>query len=358
MTKDSASKMKHWFKKASQQLIGNALGNQILPAHNSKEIEENNKTWRQEFEQTQKNLNLTTKRYFVPEGLYASLDTYAIQPKNKSNLFILNLMPNCTPYEKTLSQAAKDADELNVNIITFNYRGVCGSTGFAEQFEDLVQDCKTEVKHLIEQKVPPENIILTGFSLGSAVAALAAKELHQENLKVKVFCDRGFASVTKEVVGLIREGSFANNDFHETKWRRFLGHISKPLLKATLQATNWEANAAKAFEEIPEQYKEYLVIRSRKEKRSELRRDDTFVPYYASLHEGLNKKNKAAKFETTRDTTEGHFAPLKEIHNRYGQSGFEFFNSFVKEGRNNQEPEVKELKNRGHIVVKKIHKKT
>lgn len=148
--------------------------------------------------------------------------------------------------------------------------------------------------------------------------------------------------------------------------------VAKPFIKFGVALAKWEINAGSAFKSIPEAYKDYIVVRSRKEIRGN-RIDDAVIPHYASIHKVLTseRREKKAKIdegienldniirkadplakpgltnarealvqarekiksdrkmETVTQYANGHNADWSTLHNRSGKSAQTFFREFV-----------------------------
>lgn len=216
-----------------------------------------------------------------------------IKPVWEQN-YLINFLGNAGLYEEdfNLNEMQNDANQLQCNVVGFNYRGVGESktTGkFAQSIEDLVVDGIAQVNRLLEKGVPASRITLKGHSLGGAIAVLVTKYFHDHGQKISVFCDRSFRDLTHVVVGWIRKSE-----------SKLLGSLSYPFIKLALLATKWEINVAGAFKAIPEAYKQYVVIKpSHEEKVEAKRRDrelrDEIISGYASLHRALKNERKKEK---------------------------------------------------------------
>jgi len=91
------------------------------------------------------------------------------------------------PYMRGLALTAKN---LNINVHSFNYPGIAGSTGEIYEFNDLVNSGIAVVNSLLTQGKDPGNIVLQGHCVGSNVA-LAVKNFfakeHGVELKLLMF---------------------------------------------------------------------------------------------------------------------------------------------------------------------------
>jgi len=284
-----------------------------------------------------------------------SLSTFEIQHPSqtkhdiKDQQYIINFIGNSTCYELELSSIMRDVEELNVNVVSFNYRGVAQSTGSPKSIDDLLVDGIAQVQRLLENGVLPENITLKSHSLGGAVGTLVAHHFHQQGITLNLFNSCSFSSTTNEVVGMIRVGN-TNTGHKETVGYKVLGFLAKPFVKFCVSLVKWEINAGEAFKAIPEKYKEYILIRSAKNERNKSGiYDDSVIPHYASIHNFLKSERQAKKVawkdaESThaknRKMSAGasfdcHNVSRSKLKNRSGQTANEFFNEFVR-----RKPEV------------------
>lgn len=323
------------------------------------------------------NATLHFEKYQVITHDGAVLDTLeithsaqdAVYPSLKN--YIINFPGNAMCYEQTLKAMNDDALALKCNVIGFNFRGVNQSTGKPKSKDDLVIDGIAQVQRLLDQGVSPENITLKGYSLGASIATLITHHFHQQGIKINLFNDRSFSSITNFLVGHIRTGG--NETGHlESTGMKILGWIAKPFVKLGLLLTQWEINAGNAYKAIPAEYKDYMVVRTRKNARNKDIYDDSVIPHYASIHAALkderraqkanidklivaadkekrhgeplakpdleeagnNLRNaraqfKARKMEVGVAEVNGHLVPQKDLHNRAGKDGVSFFREFV-----------------------------
>jgi len=75
----------------------------------------------------------------------------------------------------TLGQACRFQDTFSFNVLTFDYRGYGKSSGSFPSEHTVYEDADAVWNYVVEQKrIAPHDVILYGFSLGSAVAIEAA----------------------------------------------------------------------------------------------------------------------------------------------------------------------------------------
>ncbi len=204
-------------------------------------------------------------------------------------------------YEEIQNTMRNDANELKCNVIGFNYRGVIKSKRSPRSKEDLITDGIAQVQRLLQEGVSPQNIILKGHSLGGAIATLVAHHFHQHGQPINIFNDRSFSSITNYIVGNIRATKHPEAWGHprighkETWGGKLLGYLAKPFVKFGVSLVKWEFNSGKAFRAIPLAYKDYLVVRTKYQDRTDDHQDDGVVVHYASIHAALKDKRKKYK---------------------------------------------------------------
>lgn len=327
----------------------------------------------------------------------AHLDTFEIQHSSQSKVepryqtYIINLVGNGMCYEQIIDSMKDDAKALQTNVIGFNLRGVNQSKSKLEpgvvgapveqrsdrtrSRQDLLTDGIAQVQRLLDRGVSPQNITLKGHSLGAGVATLVAKHFHKLDQPINLFNGSSFSSLTNFVVGHIRLKRDENRvpvGHKESISGKILGWLAKPFIMFGIALAKWEINAGSAYKSIPSPYKDYMVVRSRKDIR-EHRLDDAIIPHYASIHNDLTsqrteKKERIEKevahiedlikysdpiakpqftkakdlllkarerikserkMETYEASENGHIVRPTSLHNRSGVSAQTFFRKFV-----------------------------
>ena len=318
----------------------------------------------------------TVRRYFVPTNDGAELDTLCIESNdaNKSDTekrYIINFCGNMGSCFDSISDRTTEAN-AGYTAISFNYRGVLGSADKnhpCESKQHLIDDGITQVQALLDKNVNPDNINLSGISLGGAIAIEVAAHFHRKGTPIRVFADRTFSSLQTLVNSYA--SMLANtllNPFSRLFYRTpFLAIVAKiifwplsllliglayPIASFALQISDWNLNPGKAVQDIPEQNREYFVAKTPKSKRQNLfdgHIDDEVIPYSASLYkhpflkqERRNQKNevnattatdsKKSKYRKffAQDKQNTHNMELWKLKNTYDETGFEvrmhFFN--------------------------------
>lgn len=294
----------------------------------------------------------------------AQLDTLEIRHRAQQELepkhqtFIINFNCNFKVYEQSLAEMQENARDLQTNVIGFNYRNVGRSQGQVKFMCHLIIDGIAQVQRLLDQGVSPENITLNGLSIGGGVATCVAWYFHQQGKKVNLFNDRSFASSLKLVLSHV-EGI------------PILGGILSLLCTLIMFNSAWYASIAELFQDIPGEFRDYMLVRTPRAKRTAESQDDLSIPHEGSLHRGLrdgrrqikaefdaqitqyeheervdpNTLNelKRAKFEEKEKARNrkmeasvinigadyAHTLPKKHLFNRHGVSADTFFKNFV-----------------------------
>lgn len=367
-------------KFVGNKLFGELVGGLVLPAQNEN-YDSFKVTDHKVSDYNEDNQTLTCEKYNVITYDEAQLDTFEVKHAVQKNTapehqkYIINLVGNGMCYEHITVDMLEDAEALQANVVGFNHRGVGQSTGKAKSSNDLVIDCIAQVQRLLDKGVSPQNITLKGHSLGAGVASLAAQHFHQLGQPINIFNSRSFSTITNFVVGHIRleRDAFGLPIGHKDSRKGIiLSLLAKPFIKIGVALVKWEINAGSAFKSIPEEYRDYIVVRSRKAKRGK-RLDDAVIPHYASIHKELTSERRSKKsaidreirkidnisqkanshakseltikrdhlvktrekiksdrkMETKSPSEEGHNAGWLSISNRSGTNALTFFREFV-----------------------------
>lgn len=290
-------------KAIMNSFLGETIGEIILPAQDLgfREIYNDHSTFINRIIKPKK---LSAQKILVSTHDNANLDTLEIKQKNDTETpvelkkYIIRFVGNGICYEQYIEEMIDDANNLNCNVIGFNYRGVSHSTGKPKSKNDLVTDGIAQVQRLLNAGVNPENITLKGHSLGGGVSALVAKHFLDHGIFLNAFNNSSFSSLTNFVVGQIRTFDLHNhNGHHETFGMKLLGWIAKPFIKFAICLVKWEIEAADAFKALPDTHKEYMVVRSSKARREEYPAvlDDPVIPHYTSMHTALKGERSEQK---------------------------------------------------------------
>lgn len=138
-------------------------------------------------------------------GDKVKLDGMVIKPKvtpEGEAKYVIWLNGLGESYEPKLCRAADYANEVDANVLVFNYRG-CGdssSKGAAPTPNDFVTDTMAMVAYLKSTGVKPEDITIHGYSLGGGIGAKAVEP------GMKYINDRSFSTfsrATKDMLPLM-----------------------------------------------------------------------------------------------------------------------------------------------------------
>lgn len=195
---------------------------------------------------------------------------------------------NAELYEHSLFQSEQLAEDLQANVLTFNYRGVGESQGHPHKMDDLIADADTCVQYLISKGVKEEDIIIRGHSLGGGIATKVAS--------------------TYEEISLINTNSYASIAGVAK------AHIRVPVITTIvakiIQKTDWELNAAESWNEITA--KKLIVFHT----------DDAIMLKPATLFNvvkqtkkktGVSKNKTVTKIETTKKFGVEHIKITKNM---------------------------------------------
>lgn len=218
----------------------------------------------------------------------AQLDTLEIRHRAQQELepqhqtFIINFNCNFKVYEQSLVEMQENARDLQTNIIGFNYRNVGRSQGQVKFMRHLIVDGIAQVQRLLDQGVSPENITLNGLSIGGGIATGVAWYFHQQGKTVNLFNDRSFASSLKLILSHVENIPI-------------IGGILGFLCTLVIVNSAWYASIAELFQDIPEAFRDYMLVRTPRDKRTVETQDDLDIPHEGSLHLGLREQRRQLK---------------------------------------------------------------
>lgn len=217
-----------------------------------------------------------------------------------SDKYIVSLLGDREVLEGKIRTFSSMAQQNNVNLLTFNYRGRGDSTGRAKTIDDIVNDSILQVKNLLAKGVPAKNIGIYGKCFGGAVATKVTEYFHKKGNKVHLFADRTFKSMTDVFMGIQfnpeKKAKYKKKGFFKSKLYTILEKLAPFFVKLGLNISNWEIDVVKAYKNIPEEYKTYINIKvPKKDREGKFVFEDGLVENKASLHEGLKKESKKEK---------------------------------------------------------------
>lgn len=220
------------------------------------------------------------------------------KPSNEKH-YIVKFNGNYDLYENHLEEFAILANKCNATIVAFNYRNVGQSSKTAPRsIKDIEIDGIAEVQRLIAAGVKSKRILLDGISLGGVIATTTANYFHKHKKPVDLFNDRSLSQVSSAAYYLIERDLSLENDLLQTSFESSTSGI--------LHTTGWEENASAAYQNIPNEFKAYMVVGKQSKKTGS--KGDGVIHDFASLHHGVRKADKGA-------TCKKVFSLYQEGHN-------------------------------------------
>lgn len=197
----------------------------------------------------------------------AVLDSVAVTTENEDKKpfserkFIVTCMARDQNYINWIKDFNHSANRIGCTVIGFNYRGIDYSKGMVWTQDNMIDDALSQVQRLLDLGAKPENIGLEGMSLGGVIATLTAARLHEQNLKVKLYNERSFRSSIRLISGYLLPDD-NSNPWNPLNWLRYLiAGLVYILLGPVIWLVGWPMDAETAWDKIPEEDKEYSVVR-------------------------------------------------------------------------------------------------
>ena len=163
------------------------------------------------------------------------LSGYLLENQKGSKKWIVYFLPNRGLAEASLKLAKNMSEELNANVLVFNYRGFGNSTGHPSGADDLVDDGAACFEYLKEMGVQYSDICAYGHSIGGGVAAkLLAREKYNS---ASLIADRTFTTFGDAVEQAAR-----------TKFS--LSKTVAAWAKSLFQSSGWNFNSVANLEKI------------------------------------------------------------------------------------------------------------
>lgn len=202
---------------------------------------------------------------------------------------------------------------LDAKVIGFHH-GHYGKSGFKKDNgfyhnrsytskSILLEEGKAQVQRLLDKDIPANQITLYGHSMGGGIASLVASHFHHQGIKIKIFNDRSFSSISSVVESWFLPDPKETITSPLTKLSVFfqkavVSVLIMPIVKALLHLSDWEINAGDAYHSVEEEYKDYAVVRAKvsPEKNKIFSSannhypnegryyNDEIIPYNASIH--------------------------------------------------------------------------
>jgi hypothetical protein len=229
------------------------------------------------------------------DSVEVSGPTAAQQPIGERT-FIIDCLPNSMGYTSCLKQYRYYANQLDTTVIGFNYRGAGKSKGLIASQYDMRQDAMAQVERLLAMGAKPANIGLMGECLGANVATHVAAECHKNNIKVKLLNVRSFRSLWWLIIAAFLPEKNAKWYNPLTWLKAIVTGLVVIVLTPLLYFSGWDLSIEDAFKSIPVADRDFVVVRSKKNKQGTRNRDDAVITHdYASLYSVVKEEQQRIK---------------------------------------------------------------
>lgn len=245
----------------------------------------------------------------------ASNDLANSQPEGSTHLHIIYFNGNSGCYQGDEHMIAEDLlaferdYDLPVTTVQFNYPGVLNSTGKAEKAFDLVEAGIAQVERLHKEKnIPYEKIGLHGWSLGGSIVSHVASYYHKRGISLAgTYAAKTFSSTTSVALSYVEKIPYIGN---------ILAVLLRFIVACGEWGSRWKLDTASNFISLPENEREYSLVRTMKAIRNIYEPiDDSVIPHEAALHKSWRLRlmrffNKQGLFgydkSTYKETNEEH----------------------------------------------------
>lgn len=245
------------------------------------------------------------------------LDSMEVKPPTAAGTpieerkFIIMCMPRSNNYEHWLKQCRIYANQLDVTVIAFNYRGTGESKGLIYRQDDMRQDAYAQAQRLLALGVKDKNIALMGECLGANIATHVAGMLNQQGCAVSLYNARSFRSLPAVLQHTFRPLK-DEPMLHPKTWMKWVGFaFMKYMISPILYLARWDLSVENEFKAIPEKNRDYLVVRSSKKTNGgKYAHDDGVIPYRASIYA------LAKSFLETKEQQRKHKFCISQTHEK------------------------------------------
>lgn len=206
-----------------------------------------------------------------------------VDSNSSQHLHVLYFNGNTGCYQDSAEEVNNDLlnfekENRPVTSVQFNYPGVLDSVGKVDKAADLIQSGIALVEHLHRDLgVPYEQIGLRGVSLGGSIASHVASYYHSRGIDLyRTYASKTFSSTTNVAISYLHKIPVIGT---------LLGLLFRPFIAIGLWASQWQLDTSAHFASLPENKREYSVIRTPKYLRDMHEPlDDMVLTYYTSLH--------------------------------------------------------------------------
>ncbi|QDP72950.1 hypothetical protein FOG18_10440 [Legionella israelensis] len=281
---------KTWLRAMFCFFMGSTVSKQVLPAQNLKNdfffLEETYAIEAAIKNELSKASDISFQHHEIENFDGALLETAEFlhieqqrQPIDQQK-FVIFAVGNDMCMQDLYKDLVRHSRKLKQNVVAFNFRNVIRSSGALKSQIDLVYDAIAQVERLRNMGVSEKNISLVGHSLGAAVLTLISYLYFKQGMPIKIFNGRSFSS-------------FSNLKHYQLERERETKKQKWTSLK--LYLSNFELEVAPYFIEIPDKYKEYIVIKPSKHSKDSNEVLDGVIPEKASLHYSLKKEKRSVE---------------------------------------------------------------
>ena len=230
----------------------------------------------------------------------AVLDSVAVSTASEDCIpmaerkFVITCLANGQNYINWIKDLHYSAKEIGCTVIGFNYRGIDYSQGMIWTEENMVTDVMAQVKNLLAMGAKPENIGVEGMCLGGAVATLSAARLHNEGLKINLYNERSFRSISRSLAGTLLPG-VDRSLWNPISWLQYLtAAVVFVVCAPFIWLAGWSMDVGSAWDRIPEANKSYSVVRNIHDADPNAKKEDGIIEDRLASLASLVDENRAA----------------------------------------------------------------
>ncbi|CDZ79211.1 hypothetical protein BN59_03529 [Legionella massiliensis] len=227
--------------------------------------------------------------YSVETPDYSVLDSVEVAGQGEENKpiserkFVIACLARQQNYINWMKDFNHSANKIGCTVVGFNYRGVDYSKGMVWTQDNMINDAMAQVERLIKLGARPENIGLEGMCIGGAVATIAAAKLHDMGLKVKLYNERSFRSIPRFITGFMFPEDSASL-WNPLNIVRSIGAILVFIITYPfIVIAGWHMDAAKAWDRIPFEDKDFSQIHRSADSSNEEQVDGVVHDSWASI---------------------------------------------------------------------------
>lgn len=195
---------------------------------------------------------------------------------------------NSLPRDRIDIEMASQEPLEQMNRVYFDYPGYGLSLGHTHTKKDFYQSAFAVAKHMIDTDPDANYILLHGMSVGGMVATKTYHAIKDycktkgRDIQVELYSALSFSSTQAMAEGALLEMSLFNKGRSKiTLFSSYFTNFFKPLISLVLKLTNWDMNALKHLNKIPDDCYEVASAKG-----------DLVIGTYASVENALRDDNK------------------------------------------------------------------